>query len=245
MMLFEEKFDMSKFIKVLEWANKNYPNHRILDSFSPNQMSSKKWLIDELSDIDGIDGPWSLPNGKWDNEGNSIEIVGSWYGFPLIYMLWDALEIRDIKCWDIDFEARQIAEYYNSIFKFNDLVEIYSQDYFNHERGGSRAHILINTSSEHMTDTFADMDERFGVEREHLGGAKNFYVKNPFVCIQSNNMKHIPEHVNCVESTDELINKHKINQILYQGYRNILEWDGTEIKKTLGRYKRFMVIGKL
>lgn len=234
--------DLSKYAKMIEWANETYPDNHIYESLSPNQLTSKKWMLDELTKVKQIYGPWSLPDNKWDNDGNSIEIVGSWYGFPLIDILENKVPIRNIDCWDIDFEARMIAKQYIEIFKPKE-TQVYDQDYFQHEREGSRAHILINTSSEHMTDSFWMMDERFGVSREHLGGRKQFYVKNPIVAIQSNNMRHIPEHLNCVDSTNELIEKHKINEVLYSGSQWMYEWNGFKIERN--GYKRFMVIGKL
>ena len=233
---------LERYAKIIEWANENFPENDIYGSLSPNQASSKEWLIEELVKVPGINGPWSLPNNKWDMDGNAIEIVGSWYGFPLIEYLCERLPIRSIDCWDIDFEARMIAKQYIEIFQPKN-TEVYEQDYFHHEREGSRAHLLINTSSEHMTDSFWMMDERFGVPREHLGGAKQFYVKKPIIAIQSNNMRHIPEHVNCVDSAEELVELHKIKHVFYAGERNMVEWNGFRIRQN--GYKRFMVIGKL
>lgn len=233
---------LERYVKMIEWANANYPGNHIYESLSPNQLASKEWLIEELNKIPQIKGPWHIPGGvNW--HGNIIEIVGSWYGFPFIEMLAATIPICRIDCWDIDFEARQIAEQYLNVFE-TDKVNIFSQDYFAHVRGGSQAHILINTSSEHMKETFWQMDELYGEEREHLNNKRKFYIKGMcLVVIQSNNMKHIPEHVNCVDSTQELIEKHRINKVLYAGERNMVEWDGFRIRQN--GYKRFMVIGKL
>jgi|DEB0MinimDraft_6_1074348.scaffolds.fasta_scaffold74724_2 hypothetical protein len=233
---------LERYAKLIQWANENHPKSHIYESLSPNQLTSKRWLINELVKIKQIYGPWSLPDNKWDDKGNSIEIVGSWYGFPLIDMLSSKIPIRNIDCWDIDFEARMIAKQYIEIFKPK-KTQVYDQDYFHHERDGSRAHLLINTSSEHMTDSFWMMDEMFGIPREHLGDRKQFYVKNPLIVIQSNNMRDIPEHVNCVDSADELVELHKIKRVAYKGEQNMIEWDGFELREN--GYKRFMVIGRL
>lgn len=234
--------NLYKYAKIIEWSNKNYPNNKIYESLSPNQLHSKLWLIEKLKGIPQLQGPWHTPNGV-DYEGNTIEIVGSWYGFPLIEMLQKEFMIRRIDCWDIDFEARQIAEQYNNIFGVTD-VNIFGKDYFAHERDGSQAHLLINTSSEHMKETFWQMDELYGEPQEHLGGKRKFYIKGAcIVAIQSNNMKHIPEHVNCVDSNEELINKHRINKVLYAGEQSMVEWDGFRLVNS--NYTRFMVIGRL
>lgn len=232
---------LDKYAKVIEWATKTYPDCDIFGSLSPNQLHSKLWLIEKLKRIPQLQGPWYTPNSV-DYEGNTIEIVGSWYGFPLIEMLQKEFMIRRIDCWDIDFEARQIAEQYNNIFGVTN-VNIFGKDYFAHERDGSQAHLLINTSSEHMMETFADLTERYGKPRKGLDPVRNFYVKDPLIVIQSNNMHHIDEHINCVDSEEELIDKHKIRKVLYSGSQNIIEWHDTKIEES--KYKRFMVIGKL
>ena len=49
--------------------------------------------------------------------------------------------------------------------------------------------------------------------------------------LQSNNMFHIDDHFNCVESVDELVEKSKLKKIIYKG------------KKEFDNYERYMVIG--
>ena len=236
---------LSNYAKAIEWANERYPKHRILDSLGPNQVASKQWLMEELKQIKDLQPPWYLPDGsKSHTFGNNVEIVGSWYGFPMIQALTETILIHEIRCWDIDFEARMIAEFYDKLFDYPFPTKVYNQDYFGHKRDGSQAHLLINTSSEHMLETFADISDRWGFKRPGLPEARNFFVKDPVIVIQSNNMRNIGEHINCVDSTEELINKHRISRVMYQGERSIMEWEGTEIKPN-PQYKRFMVIGKL
>jgi len=213
---------LSKYAKMIEWSLKTHPNCKIFESLSPNQISSKQWMIDELKKHISND------------TNHKIEIVGSWYGFPLIEYLQDNIDIEKIECWDIDKEARIITKQYINIFNHSN-IHIYDKDYWKHQRNGSECNLLINSSSEHMNNTFADMSV--------MHKKNNFYVNNPIVVIQSNNMKHLPEHINCVDSQDELINKHKINRVLYSGEIDIVEWEGVKIKKS--NHKRFMVIGKI
>ena len=49
--------------------------------------------------------------------------------------------------------------------------------------------------------------------------------------IQSNDMHHIDENINCVNSEEELINKHKIREVLYSGSQNIVEWHDEKIEE--------------
>jgi hypothetical protein len=208
---------------MIEWAIDIHPHCHIFESLSPNQISSKKWMIEELKNI--VDN----------KEIQKIEIVGSWYGYPLIQFLKDLLFIEKIECWDIDKEARMIANMYNEIFKSKDFVSVYGKNYWEHSRDGSEATLLINTSSEHMKESFHMMSQ--------LHRKNKFYVKEPLIVIQSNDMHHIDEHINCVDSEEELIDKHKIRKVLYSGSQNIIEWHDTKIEES--EYKRFMVIGKL
>tara|TARA_Y100000389_G_C17460674_1_gene521389 strand:- start:2322 stop:2972 length:651 start_codon:yes stop_codon:yes gene_type:complete len=214
---------LEKYAKMIEWAIDIHPHCHIFESLSPNQLSSKKWLIEELSKI--VDT----------KENQKIEIVGSWYGYPLIQYLRENLFIDKVECWDIDKEARMIANMYNEVFESKDFVSVYGKNYWEHSRDGSEATLLINTSSEHMKESFHMMSQLYRKNK--------FYVKDPLIVLQSNDMHHIDEHINCVDSEEELINKHKIREVLYSGSQNIVEWHDTKIEES--KYKRFMVIGKL
>lgn len=234
--------NLSKYAQLAEWMDRKYGINSFETNLLPNQISSKHWMVSELAKIPQVQGPWPTPNGL-DNEGNTIEIVGSWFGYPLIDMLEDKLNVRKIECWDIDFKARQVAEQYVEIFKPRD-VKIYSQDYFNHGRDGSAAHLIINTSSEHMKETFWMMDDLYGEPREHLKGKQKFYMKGTcLAAVQSNNMRHLPEHINCVHSVDELVEKHKFENVFYSGYQDMVEWRDDQIRSN--GFKRFLVIGKI
>ena len=213
---------LSNYAKMIEWALNKYPDCDIFGSLSPNQISSKIWLIENLTKI----------CNKFDTINHKIEIVGSWYGYPLIEYLKNNISIEKIECWDIDKEARMIAKKYIEIFN-NDNTFVYSKNYWHHLRTASEATILINTSSEHMVESFYQVTGKWDV----------FYHKKPIIVIQSNNMYHIDEHINCVDSEEELIDKHKIREVLYSGSQNIIEWHDEKIEET--KYKRFMIIGRI
>ena len=81
-------------------------------------------------------------------------------------------------------------------------------------------HVVINTSSEHMPNLSKILEVR------------KFKPETIFA-LQSNNMFHINDHINCVESEDELLEKSGIKRLIYKGSLDMPN-----------RYKRFMVIGK-
>ena len=81
--------------------------------------------------------------------------------------------------------------------------------------------IVINCSCEHMFPMwkFREMNERFH--------------GRPLYVLQSSNATQHEDHINCVESVDELIEQAQIKDVLFSGSK-VLPNDST----------RFMVIGK-
>ena len=209
-------YDLCKYHKVRDWTIKNIPQINISESISPNQISSKLWLVQELKKTIS-------------NIPLNIEIVGGWFGWPLIGMLYKEFDIEKIFMYDIDKNACRVAIQYREIFNKNkDDIWILNENYWTRPEKRYVPNLVINCSSEHMKETFYKF---------------NNYSKDCIFVIQSNNMFHIEDHVNCVESEEELIDKHKIREVLYSGSQNIIEWHDEKIEET--KYKRFMVIGKL
>ena len=65
------------------------------------------------------------------------------------------------------------------------------------------------------------------------------YNKTCVFALQSNNMFDLEEHVNCVNSEDELIEKSEISHVLYSGTRSF-SYEKNQVSKN---YERYMVIG--
>lgn len=210
--------DVSKYFKIHDWCIRNLPDIKFAESLYPNQISSKLWLVDELSKIPEL-------NVK----PIKLEIVGSWFGWPLVQMLSDKFEVDNIQMYDMDKNVCRVSYQYREIFGYNkDQIGITTANYWQRSNRKSPADLVINCSSEHMLESFYKYP---------------IYKKDCIFAIQSNNMKHIAEHINCVDNEEELIKKHKIKEILYAGQQDTIEWDGFKIKKT--DHKRFMVIGKI
>jgi len=211
------KYDLGLFGDILNRVVfREYP-HKLKDfinSFSGNQVTCKKWLIEQLL-IVLKDRP--LTSTK------KITVLGSWYGNILVPLIEDKIKgVEDKKLIDMDEEALDIGRKflgrsYNGV-NINYIKEDinftdYSQRYTN---------ICINTSCEHM---FPMSSISFSND-EHV-----LYI------LQSNNMKDEREHVNCVEDYHELIKQSAITKPYYYSR---LKLKGRNNKE----YKRFMVIGK-
>lgn len=187
-------------------CNNGYDMRHFLDSMSPNQVHSKVWLTDTLEMI------------LMDKHDIKVQLLGGWFGFPLCNLLMQKLNICLVENVDIDPKALKIFRRY-----FSDIEEVI---FDSHERDaceiGNRDkdfHLVINTSSEHM------------VSLPEIIKNKNHRTDCLFA-LQSNNMFHVEDHINCVNNEDELVEKSGLSNIMYKGCLDMPNG-----------YKRFMVIG--
>ena len=77
-----------------------------------------------------------------------IDIIGSWFAFPLIEILSKLYKIDQIDLYDIDENCHKVVAQYLNHFDY-DFKVVQFGDYFERE-DLRRRHIVINTSSEHM-----------------------------------------------------------------------------------------------
>ena len=192
---------------VNQWVNNNLPSYSnsFEDSVSQGQYESKLWLNEKLEKFISM-------------SELHIDIIGSWFGFPLIEMLANAFDIKQIDLYDIDENCHKVVSQYINHFDY-DFRIIQFKDFFERKEI-RRRQLIINTSSEHMSDIIT-MKEYY----------KDYPIK-PILAIQSNNYFEVEDHINCVKDVDELIEKNQIKNVLYKG------------KRSLPLYDRFMVIGK-
>lgn len=195
--------DFSRYMQVMHYMQINHPNkmERFFTSISPQQIKSKEWLADILSDNQPYDYP-------------IIDVVGSWFGWPLIDLL-DSYDMSycEIRLYDVDPLACEIANIYKMSSENRNVISIHNRDYWLNE--SSDAHVVINTSSEHMIGNHTQVK----------------YHNNPIFAIQSSN-KQIPEHINTVESSKEIEEQHGIKKVYFSGFKSLNNYE-----------QRFMVIG--
>lgn len=212
--------------------NNDYDIIHWLDSLSENQLQSKKWLIQELENIVSHLQPIRA------------QIYGGWFGFPLIDILLSKCEFEYIENIDIDEKAivlfRRIAELRGYSEKSNPRLIGTIDDVNNRSEREWNTDLVINTSSEHMSPLPQLMKGKkyrtsLCLSREILPGRRTPErgVKGPCLfALQSNNMFHIDDHINCVNSEDELVENSGLEDIKYKGALDMPNG-----------YKRFMVIG--
>lgn len=193
------------------------------DAFSRGQVQSKIWLSTELA--------------KLNLDSKNILILAGWFGQLVNYIQSDYEKIRIVDqdrdaCVQSDyvFNLNRLTSYKvkSSACKIEDITVqktgfmLPIEDFKKAKRFEEKflPDLIINTSAEHMTDDWFNQIRFKELE------------SNPVVIIQSNNLFDIPEHINCVHSTDHMEKKFPMAEILYSG----------EIQ--LQGYKRFMLIGR-
>ncbi len=202
-------YQQTYYFMVEKWIEKELKkeySESFKQSISQNQLICKEWLIEELSNL-------TIPKNS---EGKiDIEIIGGWFGFPLLDLLYDlyGAGIGKIDFYDKDPFCHKVVWQYLNWCHFPLKVNNYG-DYFEREEK-RRRQLIINTSQEHMD--YISMDWLKG---------------SPVFVLQSNDMTHLEEHTNCVSSEEELVQKANINPVMYAGTKN------------LDNYNRFMVIGE-
>ena len=193
-----------------------------IDSISPSQVESKTWLCNTLSNFEHIE---------------KVQIYGGWFASPLIEIFTDLIEsnLKWVENIDLDSFVLEISEkaHRNSLKKLGAEYYVTCDTVLSPSERSFDTDLVINTSSEHMPP-LKDI-----IENKNYRTIKSVKkLKTPRVpcvfAVQSNNMFHVDDHINCVESEEELLDNCKFQRVLYKG--------------TLGMpngYKRFMVIGQL
>lgn len=188
------------------------------DCISSGQLSSKEWLVNELSSVDINLG--------------TVFLCAGWYA-TLATMLFESnIKFDKIRSFDIDSDCYKIADTINRPWVIDgwqfkastlDIHDIdYPTTYTTYRANGTGVELtempdtIINTSCEHIIN----FDKWY-----------NKIPQGTTIVLQSNNYFELDEHVNCSESLDDFANSTPLTTILYQG------------QLPLEKYTRYMRIG--
>jgi hypothetical protein len=182
------------------------PERPILaNAISEVQVRSKLWLLDEL-------GPLVR------SEGLAINVLGGWCGvLPWLAKVTGQLPSAEWTSIDFDPEACSLGQraFGESVPGMRFLCQdIYDLDY--RELAGHKASVIINTICEHISD---------------VPKWRSLLPKGTLTVLQSNNYRCCPDHINCVDSAEELANDANLERVLFCG----------TLPMTL--FTRYMVIG--
>jgi len=193
------------YLCMREAAKEGIDFHHFLDSFSPSQLESKTWLVDVLS-LMNIDQA-------------RIQLFGGWNGILITRLLIENLNVNMIQNIDLDKKSIRVFKKYRWETK-DKRIDGTHADVRTPHKYDSIINLVINTSSEHMPDL------------PELIKDKEYHPDCLFA-LQSNNMFHIDDHINCVNSEEQLQEKSGLSKILYSD----------TLVMTNG-YERYMVIGQ-
>lgn len=191
-----------------------------LDSMSDNQLASKRWLVETLATITTKNDAIQPIGDLYDR----IQLWGGWFAHPITTLLNNVFDLELIENIDMD----ESALHYCRII--NEGVTNLDTTCADVTRPGPRdwdTDLVINTSSEHMpplSEILKNKNYRTSEDNSSRGPT--------IFALQSNNMFHVEDHINCVKSEDELAKNTGLPYILYKGSINMPNG-----------YKRFMVIG--
>ena len=196
----------SRYSECLGWFYRRYPDKikDYIQSVSPKQIACKQWLVKELRQIP--------------NEFNNVHLYGGWFGYPLIDILDKAYNLESILNIDCDKTATRTCNRFSEFYFKHLFVKSLCANVKDVSAEFNNINLVVNTSSEHMYN-LPDLIKN------------KKYRKSCVFALQSNNMFHLDEHTNCVNSHEELAEKSGLNNILYSG------------KLDLDNYERYMVIG--
>jgi hypothetical protein len=178
---------------------------RIGVALNGNQMASKRWLADSL---------FATAGGQL----GDVLILGGWIGALAAVLLHDRrFRIERIVSIDIDPRCAPVAESLNETHFGTGRFAARTADMLGLDYASEHAHLVINTSCEHIAD-FA-----------------RWYGRVPdgqLLVLQSNDYVACREHVNCVADLAAFREQAPMRETLFAGAR--------EMK----RYVRFMLIGR-
>ncbi len=215
-----EKKSRFNLLQHLGVALKAYPDLDFSEALSQGQIQSKKWLIEELENLD--------------EDLKTIFVLGGWYGILPAMLFESQLRFEKIRSFDLDPSCAPIADKFNLSYlrdgwKFKaSTMDMLKIDYLRSTYSTLRAdgssvelcdipNTIINTSCEHLED--------FSAWWKKIPNEK-------FIILQSNNNELCRGHVNISRSLIEFEKMAPMIQVLFRG---TLQCQG---------YDRFMLIGR-
>jgi len=186
-----------KYIAQLALTISNYPELNWKDALSRNQIKSKKWLLDKLSNY--------LAGNKRANMFASTSkttaiIVGGWVGvLPFLASMQD-MKLGKVVNIDIDSSVHEAATSLNSLF--NPLYDNLDKDIRLVDFFAYKSPLVIDTIVEHF--------------KNHTRWVKTLPAGTEVV-LQGNNMFDVVDHVNCHSSLQEFVKNCGLSKIKWQG----------------------------
>jgi len=187
-----------------------YLNERVITSMSPSQLESKMWMVEMMLEL-------AVPC-------KLVAILGGWFAQYTIPLLVDNFNSNIIYNYEMDPDVKTVSYKFNKRYKESKqyVCQIHNVMFesieYNISAISGGYDTIINTSCEHM----------FPMRKfRELNKNNSIYV------LQSSNDRQYDDHINCVDSADELSDQANIVDVMYSG----------ELELSNGM-TRYMVIGR-
>ena len=188
-------------------ASEPYLFKRVMDSMNQSQLESKLWIIQELI--------------KLEIKPKRVAILAGWYAQYIVPLLYDNFEsLEFVENYEIDQDVKRLSYKFNKRLKEDKKYRTLITNVM-FDRIQSDMDTIINCACEHMYPMWKFRELNKTIQ------------KNPLYILQSSNDEQHEDHINCVNSEEELIDQARIKDVMYSGSK-ILSNKST----------RFMVIGK-
>lgn len=202
---------------------------RLVDASTTSQLESKFWLTEELSNV---------------NESpKSAVLLGGWFAHVITSLLLDYTSVEKVTNFEIDEDAHFISYKFNRRYKKKEEIGYHGVPDGDAQYRSIRRNVLFESLKGVETFTGDGKDPNqfdlvINTSCEHMFPMWKFREINPqllgkLFVLQSTNAREFEDHINCVDSEDELVDQSMLGDILYKGSK-VLDNGIT----------RFMVIGK-
>ena len=196
-------------------SSEPYLLKRVLDSMNQSQLESKLWIIQELI--------------KLEIEPKRVAILAGWYAQYITTLLYDNFEsLQYVENYEIDQDVKRLSYKFNKRFKEDKkyiitILNVMFSKIHSSWHDGKKLEIdtIINCACEHMYPMWKFRELNKPV------------LRNPIYVLQSSDDDQHSDHINCVNSEEELIDQAGIKDVMYSGAIFLSN------KST-----RFMVIGR-
>jgi hypothetical protein len=193
-------------------------NANLSDAFSWGQLKSKRWLVNELENLD-------LKLG-------TIFLCAGWYATLATMLFNSKCNLEKIRSFDIDNSCEVIAVTINRNF-VSDGWKFKATTFDIHQMKYPLTYSTLraNRSEVELTEM---PDTIINTSCEHIENFQDWYNSIPdgkIVVLQTNNYFEIEDHINCSSSLEEFATTTPMTEVLYQG------------ELQLPKYTRFMRIG--
>jgi hypothetical protein len=200
-------------------GNYHYVTRRVLDSMNASQLESKLWLVETLE--------------KFDVQPKRVALLAGWFAQYIVPLMFDTFpECEWIENFEIDHDVSPLSYKFNKRYKDKNKYKVnmrnvmlkplkFRQNPNTPIPKEDVYDVIINCACEHMYPMWKFREMNNAVQR------------NPLLVLQSSNDDQHEDHINCVESEEELIDQARIKHVLYSGSKILSN-----------KSKRFMVIGR-